>query len=122
MKRDMDLVREILLAIEEHSSGFAPSKLEIEGYSDEEVGYHIYIMIEAGLLTGIETTEFAGSSLKAVANHMTWQGHEFLDASRDPTRWGRAKALAGKVGGVTMNVLGQILTKVMMDQVAKINL
>ena len=113
----MDLVRKILFAIEENPSGFAPRKLEIDGYSEEEIGYHVYIMIDGGLLTGIETTERSGASLKAVANHITWQGHEFLDASRDSERWKKAKAIADKIGGVTINVIGQILTKIMMEQI-----
>jgi len=42
-------------------------------------------------------------------------GHEFLDASREPTRWNKAKEIAGKAGGLTlgmmMNVLGQLMTQ-----------
>ncbi len=41
MKRDMDLVREILLAIDSHEKGYAPQKMEFEGYTDEQIGYRV---------------------------------------------------------------------------------
>jgi|GEM_PF-7061885 len=44
MKRDIDLVREILLALEEHDHGYAPKDLEIRGYSKEQIGYHVWLM------------------------------------------------------------------------------
>ena len=47
MKRDMDLVRKILLECEQQESGFPPEKLEIEGYSDAQLGYHVHLMGEA---------------------------------------------------------------------------
>lgn len=50
MKRDMNLVREILLALEEDLSGFAPEDMEIKGYTDEQIGYHILLLIEAGFI------------------------------------------------------------------------
>jgi hypothetical protein len=38
MKRDMDLIREMLLAIESDAHGFAP-KIEILGYTQEQIGW-----------------------------------------------------------------------------------
>jgi hypothetical protein len=48
MKRDMDLVRKILLQIEEHPHGFAPNYLAIEDYTQEQIGFHVLLMGEAG--------------------------------------------------------------------------
>jgi hypothetical protein len=42
MKRDMDLVRAILITMENHDKGFAPDVIEIPDYSEEQIGYHIY--------------------------------------------------------------------------------
>ena len=55
MQRDMDLVRAILLAVEAHPAGFAPDPLAIEGYTDEQIGYHATILKEAGMVEGIES-------------------------------------------------------------------
>ena len=58
MKRDMDSIREILLAVEAHPCGFAPS-IEIHGYTQEQVGYHVFLLGEAGLaVVSNETTTY----------------------------------------------------------------
>jgi hypothetical protein len=49
MKRDMDLIREMLLAIEAHPSGFAPIKIDIEGYTQEQISYQATLLGEAKL-------------------------------------------------------------------------
>ena len=69
MKRDMDLVREILLALEAQEEAFSPQRLEIDGYSAEQIGYHCYIMDEAGLLEAADTTTFDSKSPEALATH-----------------------------------------------------
>ena len=51
MKRDMDLVRSILLAIEANQNDpFDWIDLDIPGRSPWEVAYHIMILAEAGLI------------------------------------------------------------------------
>lgn len=86
MQRDMDLVRKILMSVADNPSGWASSNLKIEGYTDEEVGYHSLIMIEAGLVAGQDVT-IMGSSPEGLITRLTWQGHEFLEAAQEPTRW-----------------------------------
>ena len=48
MKRDMDLVRQILMLMEDHEHGFAPKSPNVPGYTEEVVGYHLAVMGEAG--------------------------------------------------------------------------
>ena len=50
MKLDMDLVRKILITLEEQPHGFFCQSLAIDGYSTEQIGYHVTLMGEAGLL------------------------------------------------------------------------
>jgi hypothetical protein len=114
MKRDMNLVRSIVLALEGNAAGFAPKDLPIEGYSKEEIGYHIYIMLEAGLVRGADVTTYGSSSPEAIATSLTWAGHEFADAARDPKRWQRALEIAKeKAGSVTLDVLLKLLRELM---------
>ncbi len=117
MKRDFDLVRKILFTIEEAPTGDAPPTLAIEEYSNEQIGYHIYIMCEAGLLEGIETTAYGDTTPIAFAKRMTWSGHEFLDICRDENRWEKSMGYINKMGGVTIDVLKQTLVKISTDQV-----
>ncbi|MCC6968965.1 MAG: DUF2513 domain-containing protein [Phycisphaerales bacterium] len=109
MKRDMDLVRLILQKMEEHELGRAPSGMTFEGYTAEQVGYHVLLMGEAGLLLAVESKEIGRKSPSAQPIRLTWAGHEFLDASRSPERWERAKSAAKGVGGLAFDVLKSIL-------------
>jgi hypothetical protein len=41
---------------------------------------------------------------------LTWKGHEFLEASRDDTRWKQAKeTVVKKAGGVVFELLKEVL-------------
>ena len=51
MKRDMDLIRLILLEIE-NSEPYEILRLDLCGYEDSEVNYHLELLIAAGLVAG----------------------------------------------------------------------
>lgn len=116
MKRDMDLVRELLLQMEEHEHGRAPRTFEVEGHSEDEIGYHILIMAEAGLIVAIPIETMGQNSPAAIPIRLTWAGHDFLDASRDDERWKKARGIFVKVGGVTFDVAKAVLTSIATDQ------
>lgn len=82
MKRDMNLVRSILFLLEEHPHGFPPDEVKIDGYDDETIGYHILIMMEAGLIHGFESTTLGSDSPSAIATRLTWFGHDFWKLAR----------------------------------------
>lgn len=110
----MDLVRTLIHSIEDNPTGFAPNDLGIEGYNKEEIGYHLYIMMEAGLIRGADVTTHGSKSPEAIATGLTWAGHEFADAARDPDRWEKAMQLTKeKTGSVTLEVLVKLLTSLM---------
>lgn len=50
MKRDMDLVRKILMALEDNPTGYFKDEMTIDGYTEEDVGYHCYLLLQAGLV------------------------------------------------------------------------
>lgn len=99
MKRDMDLVRELLLKIEA-----APGKPRWEHLIDAQdpeavvLGTeHLKLMQEAGLIAGVSTQSLSGPyQLLDIA--LTWRGHEFLDTIRDSEVWRRTKSGAEKAG------------------------
>ena len=111
MKRDMDLVRSILIEVEKQPSGFASQEIHLEGYTDEQVGYHASIMHEAGLVHAVDVTVLSGTSPQAVITRLTWHGHEFLDAAREPTRWQQARDLVDRFSGAPIQVWTHVLTE-----------
>lgn len=88
MKSDMDLIRQILLHIEERDDlGF-----DFADYEQQMVAYHVRLLVEAGLLHAVALTAIDGTiHLQGGRTALTWSGHEFLDAARDEGRWTEAK-------------------------------
>jgi hypothetical protein len=106
----MDLIRAILLKVEENPHGFMPSKLEVDGYTKEEIGYHVYLMGQAGLAEVLTSRRDMAESPSAVLKNLTWQGHEFLGASRNQTIWEQAKAILPKAGDGSFGLWQSVLT------------
>ena len=109
MRRDLDLIRKMLLAVEEAPTGFAPD-LKFEGHTDAQVGYHAFLLIDAGLAQGADATTHGSEGPEAIILNLTWEGHEFAEAARDESRWRKAKSIvAEKGGGITLDVMKALL-------------
>lgn len=89
----MDIVRKILLAVE-GSEG----NVDANAVDEHSGAYHAAIMLDAGLIEAVVANDSSGVPIHSVILRMTWAGHEFLDASRDPGIWGRAKTHILKPG------------------------
>jgi hypothetical protein len=75
MQRDMDLIRQLLFRMEHHSGGFAPQDYAVEGYTADQVGYHIWLLGQAGLMKVVDVTSQASSGPVAIPTNLTWEGH-----------------------------------------------
>jgi hypothetical protein len=110
MKRDMDLIRDLLLYIEEDPifdgarwmTPGTPSEIGVPGRSLEEVAYHLTLMIEASLVRG------QWGSPMPMVSRLTWEGHEFLDNIRDKGIWSATKKKIGGLQSVAMSVLVEV--------------
>ncbi len=112
MKRDIDLVRKILLAIEAHTQPGDWIELKIDGYSEEQVTYHVKLLAQADLIEANDLSSSSGFDWKV--KNLTWEGHEFLEASRDEGRWKKAKALLmEKAGSLSYEILKEVLLSMM---------
>jgi hypothetical protein len=120
MIRDLDLVRKILLEIESQKNGPNSKAIKIEGYSQEEIDYHLSIMYDAGLFSAATANRCGPNYRLIIPTGLTWAGHDFLDACRDEKRWTKAKEIVAKMGtGVTFEVLKTILVQIMTSQIPK---
>ena len=114
MKRDWDLIRKMILAIEDHPAGWAPSDLSFDGYTQGQVGYHAYLLVDAGLAKGEDASVIGSEGPRGFITSLTWAGHEFADAARDDSRWKKALGVVTKKGGnVTVEILTQLLGSLM---------
>jgi hypothetical protein len=116
MKRDMDLIRQILMNLEENedSHGNHCVDLEIDGRSPLEVSYHVMLLHEAGLIEARDASD--GEGLAWDPMRLTWEGHEFLEQAKQDGLWRKAKKLVVEKGvGLSFDVLKAALTKLAMD-------
>ncbi len=106
MKRDLDLIRSLLIMMEAHEHGYAPVDIKVDGYTEEQVGFHVHLLGDAGLAVVADTTSIGSESPSAMPQYLTWAGYEFLEAAKDETVWGLAKEKVIKpAGGVAFTVL-----------------
>jgi len=82
-----------------------------EGYTEEEINYHAFLLGEAGLANVSVITTFGAQSPQGKIVRLTWQGHEFLDASRDNQIWNQTKDKINQIGGATIQIWIVILTE-----------
>jgi len=106
MKRDMDLVRAILMAVEESDEQVMDAAQLASGSWDEvTVARHLELMIEAGLVVG-QVDEYMGGGVDGFVSRLTWPGYDFLDTVRSDTVWQKTKTNIGdKVGSASFEVV-----------------
>ena len=115
MQRDLDLIRRILLDVENDGTdspkhtGF--NAYTEDGYALEAVHYHLQLLHDAGLIVADELVPG-----QWWPERLTWAGHEFLDAARDDARWARAKeTVATRAGSAPFRVMHDVLLRLVDD-------
>ena len=91
----------------------------IDGWSEEEIGFHAWLMVNAGLADGVEIKSRARAGGFAVLTRITWDGYDFLEAARNDTVWSKAKGIIAKAGGAGLDVLKGVLVQLTKDAVTK---
>jgi Hypothetical protein (DUF2513) len=105
MKRDLDLIRDILLAVENwnHPEPIFLEGMACEGKDKQEIGYQIDLLNDVKYET-------------AAILRMTMAGHEYLDSVRSPEVWKKTKSTLEKVGGgAALDVIKEIASKVLAE-------
>lgn len=109
MRRDMDLIRAIVLKLESWELTPGPvmvvtdieKDFPIEGYTAEQIGYHIKLITDEGWIDSPGPSSFSMFTFRS----LTWQGHEFADTVRDNQIWAMTKEGALKAGGFSLDLL-----------------
>jgi hypothetical protein len=94
MKRNMDLIRLLLM----RSEGDESARDACGKYTGEELGYHVQLMLDVGLVEGEAFSRADGEFNGAVVTRLTWAGHDFLETVRDDSLWKKAKENVLKPG------------------------
>ena len=97
MQRNWELIRKILIKLEEetdHNGSLDPD--DVKGYDHAIVSYHVSLLGQAGLINMIDAS--TSMEMYCIAKSMTWEGHEFLDKIRRDTMWNKIKGTLREKG------------------------
>lgn len=86
MKRDMDVIRQIVLAVRDAQAGLGA----LDGMDREVFAEHVRLLEEAGLVSAAVQVVHQRATA-AVAWRLTWAGQDFADAITSDTLWRKAK-------------------------------
>jgi len=109
MKRDMELVRKILLFLEDDKREYYDgedsrySLICIEGYSEEEIDYHLEIMRGGDIIQG----ELPGGDGRIITHSgvgLNWKGHDFIKTFGNEGYWNGTKKYIKDKGLEVANV------------------
>ena len=117
MKRDLDLIRDVLLKMEDTLPGttYNNEDFVISGHEPEEVHFHMWLLKDAGLIEGLDVTTNAGSEV--IPTLITMAGYDFLEAAKNDTIWNKAKdSITSMGGGASLSVVKTLLTKLTMNE------
>lgn len=101
MKRDWDVIRHILITLEERDP--RSGGLQLKDFPSEkayEYSYHTQLLINRSLVSGI-LSQVIGNPSRATdfhLQHLTWEGHDLLDTMRSRPVWDRIKTISMEKG------------------------
>lgn len=107
MKRNLDLARLIVQRLREKESQDGWLELTLDGFSPDDISYHVYLLSDAGLVDAQEAPAGSGTWK---ARGLRWAGHEFFEVSRNKILWKAAKSRLHEQGiGVSFDLIKSLL-------------
>ena len=115
MKRDMDLIRSLLIGIESvppsERAYFLPNM-------SSSIGHHLDLINAHGLIKlrhGPSRDDDSGQWY--VLAELTWAGHDFVDTVRDDEIWRKTKEGAKAAGGFSFDLIKALAKGFMKKQI-----
>lgn len=123
MKRDMDLIRELLLKLESLPSKMGDvfsitpedEEVSVEGYTPAQIEYHLSLLREIGFIECPGSQPMFGITFSG----LTWAGHDYVDAVRDAEVWRKTKQGVEAAGGFTVDILKELATGLIKTQIKR---
>jgi hypothetical protein len=106
MKRDMDLIRKILLQIEEENqlvslADLVQKNLEI---NIDELRYNVRQLYDSEYISG-NILDYMSGAYDLQRIKLSWKAHDFIDSVRDDEIWKKTKKSADEVRGFTFDLM-----------------
>lgn len=126
MKLDHDLVRCVLLAIEESEDINGINENELLDYlkkygnydNRNNIAYTVSKLKEASFITG-DVRWTSNSPTWIMAGNLTYDGHKFLDNIRDDKVWRDTKKIFSKFSSVSLSLVSSVASNVISQLIQK---
>lgn len=100
MKRNLDLIRHILLIIEDSSSDrLTISDFITEEYPGNVVSHHLKLLLDCGYIDAVSRNTIGAPYTMFIVHRMTSQGYDYLEAVKDNSIWDKTKTKLLELGG-----------------------
>ncbi|MDP5152069.1 DUF2513 domain-containing protein [Rheinheimera baltica] len=114
MKRNWEVIREILIRLEELPN--TDVGLQLPDFPAEKAydyAYHMELLIEAGMIEGQMSRSAGAGHAHFFVHRLSWDGHELLDSIRSSTVWEKTKkTFASKGIEMTFDLVKSVATEI----------
>lgn len=123
MKRDMDLVRKLLIVIEGAEGPQFPCPLtadyhlDLVGYAEDDIEEHLVLLVSGKLITRNVAPD--RSSPKQYLR-LAWEGHEFLEVVRNDSAWKHVKSGSSKIGSFGLGIMKDLAVGYLKQEAIKL--
>jgi hypothetical protein len=109
MKRDMELIRRILIEIQSRKD-VKPREVTIEGVDDTIVFRHVELLAHAGYIEFIKSEPLNAPHGIIMIKELSWEGHDFVNALENDGVWNKIKQKlsAAELADLPLSVLKSV--------------
>jgi hypothetical protein len=116
MKRDLDLMREILFTIEASDGPVYLPLMAEPPRPPGDVALQVQLLHDAGYIQAVISAIRESPDIACAIIRMTNSGYDYLDTVRDPKVWNQTKNVLEKIGGsAALEVVKEIAAKFMAE-------
>jgi len=102
MRRDMNLVKQILLNIEKNLK-----EENLDSYMEQDILNHKGLLIENGFINGVihhNSESFERVIDGVIINNLTWQGYDLIDILKDESKFEMIKNLGKNISSEVLKI------------------
>lgn len=117
MKRDLALIREILLKAEQED--FRNKEFVLENEDINIVNEHLYLLKQAGFIDANVDFISNNNINKVVFYRITWEGYEFLDTIRNENIFKKAIDKLAPIQSFAIPLLKELCLAILKESIVK---
>ena len=120
MKRDLDLMRDMMLRIE--SLCPSPGKITSDSFTDlcsdkDKIGFHLFLLYDVGFIVAEPVNHSKMRCSDYIVEYLTFIGCDYLDSIRDQSVWNSIKEKLRRIGGnATLDILTDLASSLLREQ------